>query len=165
MKNLLIMRHAKSDWSDYTTADFDRPLNKRGVKDAPIMGQQLLEMGKKVDLIISSSANRAASTAQLVAQSINYEDYIQFERGFYLSDADDIMFTVRQISDKYDTVLVIGHNPTMESLVYNLVADKTSILSIPTAAIASILFEVDQWEYVDNNIGKLEFFIKPKYFK
>ncbi len=164
MKNLLIMRHAKSGWSDLTTSDFDRPLNKRGINDAPMMGKKLLEMGKKIDLIISSSANRAASTAQLISQSINYENEIQFERSFYLSDTDDTIFTLQQISDKYNTVLLIGHNPTLESLVYSLISDKNSII-MPTASVASIIFQIDQWQYIESNSGQLEWFIKPKDFK
>jgi phosphohistidine phosphatase len=82
MKNLLIMRHAKSDWSDSSLADFDRPLNSRGKKAAPFMGNELLKRKKIPDLIISSPANRAKSTAKKVAEAVGYKNEIQFEKRF-----------------------------------------------------------------------------------
>ncbi len=164
MKNLLIMRHAKSDWGDYTLSDFERPLNKRGIKDAPMMGEQILKKDKHIDLIISSPAKRAASTARCVAQAINYNNNIQFEQSFYSAYVDNILLAVQQVNNQQNTVLIIGHNPTVEDLIFDLLSDKTAII-MPTAAITSIIFEVDQWQDIENNKGKLEWFIKPKDFK
>lgn len=158
------MRHAKSDWSNYSIPDFDRPLNKRGLNDAPLIGKAILKKSKKVDLIISSPANRAKTTAELMANTINYQSDIQFERKFYGGYIDDIQLIFEQINDNCNVVLSISHNPTIEELIYDYIETKKEIV-MPTAGIASLLFNVDKWEDIQSGGAKLEWLIKPKQFK
>lgn len=164
MKNLLIMRHAKSDWSNQNLSDFNRPLNKRGKRDAPMMGQQILKHNKQIDLIISSPANRALHTVQYVAQSINYTKNVQLEHSLYHDYINEALLIIQQINNNNNTVLLIGHNPTMEMLVSLLLSDNKQIV-MTTATIASLLFDTEKWQYVKNNTGKSEWLIRPKDFK
>ena len=161
MKNLLIMRHAKSDWGDNSLADFDRPLNSRGKKAAPFMGKELLRRDKSPDLIISSPANRAKSTAEKVAETSNYKSSIQYEKDFYFGYIDEIIEIIKKCDVKNDKVLVIGHNPTLESLVATI-TQNNAYTRMPTAAIASILFDISDWTELSKNSGTLEWIILPK---
>ncbi len=158
------MRHAKSDWGNHLLTDFDRPLNKRGLNDAPMMGKELVNRNKNIDLIICSSANRAQTTAKLVAKAINYKHDIQLEKSFYASIVSNIILELEVIDNSHNTVLIVAHNPTMENLVYNLISRKTEVV-MPTAAIASLQFDIENWADLEFNTGKLEWFIKPKDFK
>ncbi len=161
MKNLLIMRHAKSDWSDNSLADFDRPLNNRGKKAAPFMGTELLKRNKKPDLIISSPANRAKTTAEKVAEAVGYSKKIQLEKDFYFGYTDEIIEVLKKVDYQNNTVLIFGHNPTFESLI-SVLANNNSYIRMPTASVASLLFEIDDWIALKKNTGKLEWLISPK---
>lgn len=161
MKNLLIMRHAKSDWGDSSLSDFDRPLNKRGERSAPFMGKELIARNKVPELIISSPANRAKTTAELVAEASGYESDIQFERDFYFGYVDEIINIVSKLGEKYERIMIIGHNPTLESLVATL-SKKIVGYAMPTAAVASLLFDIDSWKQLDKRSGSLEWLIHPK---
>ncbi len=155
------MRHAKSDWADSSIADFDRPLNNRGKKAAPFMGNELKKRGKVPDLIISSHANRAKTTAEKVATATGYTKEIQLEKDFYFGCIDKITEAIQKSDNQHNTILIIGHNPTWESLVSTLT--ETSVYTrMPTAAIASILFDIDSWTKLKKNTGKLEWLILPK---
>ncbi len=164
MKNLLLMRHAKSDWSDYSLSDFERPLNKRGLNDAPLMGKQILKHNKNIDLIISSPAKRAKTTAELVAKTVDYQKDIQFEQTFYGGSEDDIEVILTQTEKTQNVVLMVSHNPTIEMLIYSFLKKKQEII-MPTAAIASLLFDVDDWAKIEASKAKLEWLIVPKQFK
>ena len=161
MKNLLVMRHAKSDWSDTSLSDFNRPLNNRGRKAAPFMGNELLKRDKKPDLIMSSPAERAKSTAEKVASAVGYKTSIQFEEDFYFGYIDEIIEAVKQCNQQQNRVLIIGHNPTLESLVASLTGNN-DYLRMPTAAIASILFDIGNWSDLKKSTGNLEWLILPK---
>lgn len=161
MKNLLIMRHAKSDWGDASLADFDRPLNSRGKKAAPFMGKELLQRGKVPDLIISSPANRAKSTALKVAETSGYSKEIQFEKDFYFGYVDEIIRVVQNTHSNCSRLMVIGHNPTQESLI-GVLTKNNAYARMPTAAIASILFDIDNWDKLVKSSGTLEWLILPK---
>jgi phosphohistidine phosphatase len=155
------MRHAKSDWSDSSLADFDRPLNSRGKKAAPFMGNELLKRKKIPDLIISSPANRAKSTAKKVAEAVGYKNEIQFEKDFYFGYIDEIIEILKRTDNQNNTILIFGHNPTFESLV-SVLSENSRYVRMPTAAVASILFEIDDWSALKKNTGKLEWLISPK---
>jgi phosphohistidine phosphatase len=162
MKKLLIMRHAKSSWSDAHLSDHDRPLNKRGKRDAPLMGRHLLNEDLVPDLIISSSAKRALATAERVAMSCEYEGGIEVTRDFYHADSDTYLERLRNVADSGQSVLIIGHNPGMEELLVELVGVWERM---PTAAIALVEFSIEHWNQLDNNItGELINFWKPKDF-
>ncbi len=150
MKTLLLMRHAKSSFKDGDLPDFERPLSKRGEKDAPRMGKLLKEKDLVPDLILSSTAQRASQTAELVAEKCKYEREIVFVQDFYLGEPEAYMNTLRDLDDdKAETVLIIGHNPGLESLL-QLLTDKVE--SLPTSAIAHLELPIRTWKALTTDI-------------
>jgi phosphohistidine phosphatase len=160
-KTLIFMRHAKSDQSIVGLKDFDRPLNNRGLGDAPRMGRRLHEIGVKPDLIISSPALRAQTTAEYVAEQVNYElDAILYDPEVYEASVRSLLVVVNNIPDKYNTVMIFGHNPTHTYLAEYLT--KEVIGNIPTAGAVCIDFELDSWKLVSEGTGKMKWFEFPK---
>ena len=135
MKTLLILRHAKSSWNYPELSDYDRPLNSRGKRDAPRMGKYLRQQSLIPDRILTSSAKRARKTANKVAKSCDYTGKVKKIEAFY-DAVPGVYFEVLQgLPDKYQCVMVVGHNPTMERLVNHLTGQ---IERMPTAALAHI---------------------------
>jgi phosphohistidine phosphatase len=161
MKQLLIMRHAKSDWDNPSLSDFDRPLNSRGLKTAPFMGHEIKKLNKIPELIISSPANRAKTTAAMFAEASGFDGKILFDDEFYFGSIDEIIKIISRVDDLYETIMVVGHNPTWESLIYRLVKDGQGVM-MPTGAIASLLFEIDAWNDLKARSAELEFLLIPK---
>lgn len=146
MKTLLIMRHAKSSWNYPELSDYDRPLNARGKRDAPRMGKHLRQEGLIPDRILTSSAKRARKTASKVAKSCSYAGKVKKLDAFY-DTVPGVYFEVLQtLPDKYQCVMVFGHNPTMEQLVNHLTG---AIKRMPTAAIAHIELPIQYWKTLD----------------
>tara|TARA_Y100001960_G_scaffold180946_1_gene189801 strand:- start:176 stop:670 length:495 start_codon:yes stop_codon:yes gene_type:complete len=141
-KTLIIMRHAKSSWDDSGLADYERPLNQRGLRDASRMAQWLSDSELIPDQVIASAACRASQTASIVTNELALKADILETRDLYLSDYDAYLEQISYLPNDVETVLVIGHNPTMESLVYLLSGDS---ISMPTAAIAVIQLPIDIW--------------------
>ncbi len=160
-KTLIFMRHAKSDWSIPGQKDFDRTLNNRGLGDAPRMGRRLLEIGVKPDLVLSSPAIRAKTTAESVAEQLGYDiDSIVYEDEIYESSVRTLLKVVNDLDDKYNCVLIFGHNPTHTYLAEYLT--KEAIGNIPTAGAVCINFEFDSWKLVSEATGKMQWFEYPK---
>lgn len=146
MKTLLIMRHAKSSWNYPELSDYDRPLNGRGKRDAPRMGKHLRQEGLIPDRILTSSAKRARKTASKVAKSCGYTGKVKKLDALY-DTVPGVYFEVLQaLPDKYQRVMVFGHNPTMEQLVTYLTEQ---IERMPTAAIAHIELPIQYWNTFD----------------
>lgn len=143
MKTLLVLRHAKSSWKHPETSDHDRPLNKRGKRDAPRMGQLLAERGLRPDLIISSTAKRARLTADAVARHAGYAGTVQLERRLYLASPTEVIDVVREAAGTAQCVLVVGHNPGLEDLVARLTGQGEAL---PTAALAAIRLSIRVWK-------------------
>ena len=142
MKTLLLLRHAKSNWDNSELADHDRPLNGRGRRDAPRMGQLLAQHDLTPDLIVTSAARRAATTADLVALAAEYSGDIQYTDELYLADPETFLDVARDTPDEVARLLLIGHNPGIEELVSQLAErDET----MPTAALACFRLAVDRW--------------------
>jgi len=161
MKNLLIMRHAKSDWNHENSSDFERPLNKRGIKAAPFMGKEIKKRNKIPDIIISSPANRAKTTAKLFAEKSDYTKEIIFEKDFYFGHIENVIDKLKSIDSSIDRIMIVGHNPTWEHFVTEL-SKNYPYVTMPTAAIASINFDIENWSDLKYGIGNLEWLIKPK---
>lgn len=142
MKTLLVLRHAKSSWADNTLSDHDRPLKGRGKRDAPRMGRLIREEGLVPDLIISSSARRAYSTAQLLADECGYESEIEVTRDFYHAAPETYLEYVAFLPEDVNVVMVVGHNPGVEDLVEEF---SDSWQRMPTAALAVIQLDVTRW--------------------
>ena len=142
MKTLLILRHAKSSWSDANLSDHERPLNKRGKHDAPRMGKLLQAEQLTPDLIVSSTAKRAHKTAAKVADGCGYQGDIELTDSFYLGRPGNYVQYLQQVADENDSVMVGGHNPGLEALLDLLTGHDERL---PTAALAQIEFDIASW--------------------
>ncbi|MCF6240646.1 MAG: histidine phosphatase family protein [Bacteroidales bacterium] len=162
MKNLLVMRHAKSDWGN-NLPDIERPLNNRGKKAAPLMADYLKKVKKNPDIILSSPAKRAMSTAKIMKEKLELDKDIIIIKAFYFGFMNELMNTIKAIDNKYETVLIVGHNPVWEDLVSDLTGEAAYIM--PTAAIASIIFNTDDWQKITETDSKLEWSVTPKFLK
>jgi phosphohistidine phosphatase len=161
MKNLVIIRHAKSSWDDPALADIDRPLNGRGKRDAPLMGGVLKSRGLRPDRIVSSPAKRARKTAKLLAHEVGYEpEAIDIRDSIYMEGVPALMALIQGLDDAWQRVYLIGHNPDLTDLVNKLAGE--NIENIPTCGMASIEFEVDSWAHIMAESGRLAFFDYPK---
>jgi len=162
MKKLFIIRHAKSDWSDLTLRDFARPLNKRGFKNAPFMGKQLKKLEVNPDLIISSPALRAITTAKLISKEINYTKEIQTDENIYEASLHALLDILNKLDDKNEQVFLVGHNPSLSFLVETLSGLDTDI---PTCAVVQIDFDTDTWENISLKNSTLVSYDYPKKYK
>ncbi|MET0166696.1 MAG: histidine phosphatase family protein [Vicinamibacterales bacterium] len=142
MKTLLVLRHAKSSWNDPELDDHERPLNERGRRDGPRMGELVREYGLMPDLVISSDAVRAQLTAKAVTEAARYAGEILLDPRLYMASPADILSLLRMVRENADTVMIIGHNPGLEELVEQLTGERQAF---PTAALAHIVLEIDQW--------------------
>ena len=161
MKNLTLIRHAKSSWKYPELSDFDRPLNKRGKKNAPYMGERLAKLKIFPDRIITSPAARALATAKMIAKAIKYPSkQLIADQRVYLSSARELLSVIREVDDSCKEVFLIGHNPSITDLANNLSYE--SIENIPTTGVARVRFDLDTWEQVSDGTGKLVLFDYPK---
>jgi len=150
MKTLFLIRHAKSSWGDTALPDEDRPLNDRGRRDAPKMGERLAKRDVKPDLILSSPAMRAVKTAEIIAKKLDYgrKDIVVDDR-LYAVGADDLLDVIHKLSDKLDRVMLFGHNPELTELAHRL---SSKITHMPTCAVAEFTFDAKSW----SKIGKVK---------
>lgn len=162
MKNLLILRHAKSDWNSSAETDFDRPLNKRGMKDAPVMGEVLREWEIVPQMILSSPAVRAKTTAELVAETCNCIGGMNLISDFYGSTPATILKYVNEIPIEIETAMVVGHNPTMEDFLSLICGNGKLNVKFPTCGLAHVVFDADSWDRVQYGSGQLNWFLIPK---
>lgn len=161
MKRLTLIRHAKSSWKDPECADFDRPLAKRGKKDAQIMGRVLAARGERPSLIISSPARRAASTMKRIARVMGIPlDTIIWDRRLYHADAAGLLAVICETGISYEHVMVCGHNPGLTDFC-RLVAD-LHIDNLPTCAVVSIESPIDRWQDLRGTPGLLCSYECPK---
>ena len=159
MKTLLVLRHAKSSWDDRSLSDHDRPLNPRGHRDAPRMGELLDDEGIWPDLILSSTANRAATTAQLLTGGQSFTGEIRYLSELYLAGPDDYIDTIRRLAGDADSVMVVGHNPGLELIVQMMTG---AWERMPTAALARIEIPIDDWRDLEAGGGELAGIWRPK---
>ena len=157
-KILYLVRHAKSSWSNSSLTDRERPLNKRGRRSAPDMGRRMAVQGHKPDLIVSSPANRALSTARTIAKELGYDDAdIVTDEAMYFGSMQDVL---EGLDDSYNKVMVVGHNPTMTYHMNSLA--NASVDNMPTCAVAVIGFEIASWADLYSTGGELLEYDYPK---
>lgn len=159
MKKLYIIRHAKSSWKDETLNDFERPLSKRGKSNAPMMGARLKKKGVMPDIIISSPAKRAKSTAEIIAKEIGYKKKVLFDENIYESSVEELRKILTALDDKNSTVFLVGHNPELNMLVDYYVKFYENI---PTCGVVEIAFACDRWAEIEPKNAKLLSFDYPK---
>jgi phosphohistidine phosphatase len=149
MKTVLLMRHAKSSWKHEDLKDVDRPLNKRGKKDAPYMGELLAKKKKTPELILSSSAKRARQTAKAVAKECKYDGEIQYFDSLYLAEPEAYIDALKKLPDELNRVMIVGHNPGLESLLQQL---SGRVETLSTGAIAFIDLPIKNWKELKNEV-------------
>lgn len=151
MKKLFIVRHAKSDWANFNLSDFERPLNSRGLRDAPEMANRLTEKNIKIDLLVSSSANRALTTAQFFAPEFNI-DVLKVDE-LYHASVKTFYKVIGSIKDEFNSVAIFSHNPGITDFVNELTP--TKIDNMPTCGIFAINVFSNSW--LDFELVKKEF--------
>ncbi|MDJ0755852.1 MAG: histidine phosphatase family protein [Ardenticatenaceae bacterium] len=160
MKTLLIMRHAKSSWDNRHLADYDRPLNPRGERDAPRMGELLRKEGLIPDVIVTSSAERALKTAELVALSCDFSSSLVTDRELYHAPAETYFDVISKLDPELKTALVVGHNPGIEMFLSKVVLTWTTMT---TANIGHVQLDIPDWSHFQEGVsGRLIHFWQPK---
>ena len=153
MKTLLLMRHAKSSWEEEGVPDHDRPLNGRGKRDSPRMGKLIRQLDLVPDLVVTSTAKRAKSTAKRVAEACGYAQKIEESAALYGASTPEWVGVLTKIEETNDRVLGIGHNPGVEEFLEMLIGDYEPM---PTAALAQVSLPIERWaDLVEDTPGEL----------
>jgi len=166
IRDLFIVRHAKSDWSQAVSRDFDRPLTKRGEKDAPLIAKWLYDQNLSPDLLISSPAQRAKQTADAIIKQLQIpQQNISFDKRLYLASTEILLDVLSELNNDLLSVMLIGHNPGLENLIIHLSHDplpyKHDAKLLTTANVAHLRFK-SAWNSIRPKQGQLINFIRPK---
>jgi phosphohistidine phosphatase len=163
MKTLLLMRHAKSSWKHPENPDHERPLNKRGKKDAPLMGNLIKDKELIPQYILSSTACRAVETAEMVVKSSGFNGKVDYLDSFYMAEPNVYLDGLQTLPDEIERVMIIGHNPGLEGLLQIL---SGRVESLPTSSIAHIVLPINQWKDLNlDTEGELVENISPEDLK
>ena len=160
MKNLLLMRHAKSSWNDPYLADHDRPLNSRGKSDAPRMGKFVASIECVPEVILCSTAKRAKQTVEYFLQECPLEGEVIYKQSLYHGGAEDFINELVHLDTALMNVMIVGHNPGMEDAIEEFCGANEHM---PTASIAHIKLDLEKWEEInENSSGDLENLWRPR---
>lgn len=159
MKTLFLLRHAKSSWKDTTLPDFERPLNKRGRRAAPLIGKFMRRQKLKPELILCSPAERARQTVALVGEAANFKAELRYDERIYEASLMTLLLVVSEIDEGAEKVLLVGHNPGFEELLESLTGE---VHRMPTAALAHITLNIEHWVDAREQSGELVQLVKPK---
>ncbi|MFK3889659.1 SixA phosphatase family protein [Sphingomonas sp. NPDC079357] len=168
MKTLTLLRHAKSGWDDPVARDFDRPLNARGRRAAATMGRHLRDLGLTFDRVVASPATRVDETIVEVERGLGRALAPVWDRRLYLAAPTTLLDVVHECEAASGSLLLVGHNPGLEELTLLLIPDDASTLreaaeeKYPTATLAEITFDTDDWAAVAAGRGRLTRFIRPR---
>jgi phosphohistidine phosphatase len=161
MKTLTLLRHAKSSWKAANLEDFDRPLNKRGLADAPVMGNRFAARGQIPDRVITSPAARAQETTHLFCGAFSYPpDRILLERRIYGTPASILIPLLHDFDDDWQHVLLVGHNPALSELAHLLGGYQGE--DLPTCTLLQLTFPIDHWWQVEEGCGTVTYRDSPK---
>lgn len=161
MKTLTILRHAKSSWDNRGLPDQQRPLSRRGEKDAPTMARRINDAGIRPSLIMSSSAVRAWCTAKIVARAINYPvEFLHREDDLYLADVERLLDLMSRQDNAFNSVMLVGHNPGLTEFANYLLPDVTD--NIPTCGLVALNIDADNWNLRERNAAELVLYDYPK---
>jgi phosphohistidine phosphatase len=162
MKQLYIIRHAKSSWGDFTLPDFERPLNERGKTDAPVMAKRLLAKKIKIDAFVSSPAKRAKKTCKLFCHEFDVkEDKIILIDNLYQAHAEMFFEIVKGLDNKYEHVAIFAHNPGITEFA-NRLCKKVKIDDMPTCSIFAVQTDIKHWSDLKDAENEFLFFDYPK---
>lgn len=161
MLSLYITRHAKSSWADPGMSDFDRPLNERGLLNAPVMAKRFRERGEPLDLILSSTAARALSTALIFAKELDFpSDDLSRMSSLYHSTVPNLLSAIQDLPQSKERVMLFGHNPGLTELVEYLSGE--DIGNLPTCATVRLDLHVDEWKLAHRHLATLVWMDYPK---
>jgi phosphohistidine phosphatase len=159
MKKLLLLRHAKSSWEDVSLRDFDRPLNERGQRAAPVVGKFMRDKKIRPDLVICSPAKRTRETIALVIEAAGIEPLLRYDERIYEASVAQLVEIISQIEDDKTEVMLVGHNPGFENLLERFTGEA---VRMPTATLARIALNAEKWSEAAMMRGQLELFVKAK---
>lgn len=163
MKELLIMRHAKSSWDNANLGDIARPLNEKGLHDAPLMGEQLASLDFSPQIIYCSTAQRTRQTIALVCAAASWNaELISYETELYTFDTEDVLKFIKSIPEQFQSVMLVGHNPAYTYL-FNFLSDDT-IENLPTCGACLLRFDVEQWSELLHKKGETLWIGSPRMF-
>ncbi|MBB3860569.1 phosphohistidine phosphatase [Novosphingobium hassiacum] len=169
MKTLALFRHAKSDWSDARARDFDRPLNARGQRGAQAMGAYIRDTGRTFDRMIASPAVRAAETVEEASKAWGCTFKVEWDRRIYLASSATLIDLLKEIEGDPASVLMVGHNPGLEDLIFDLVPDDGSSPlrdlveeKFPTATFAVLELDIDRWSDLAEGGARLVELKRPR---
>jgi phosphohistidine phosphatase len=161
MRTLYLVRHAKSSWKHPELSDSERPLNKRGKRDAPEMGKLLEARNEIPELMISSPAKRAFSTARRFAKKLKYpRTKIVKKKQLYMGSSEDFIDTISRAENKFKSLMIFAHNPGITEFANEMSGE--SINNIPTSGVVRIDFDIEDWKDIGGAKGQLKFFEYPK---
>ena len=161
MKKLILIRHAKSDWHSDARSDFERPLNDRGKQAAPLIGSRLAKRNCRPDVLISSPAKRASSTAKRIAREIDYPaETIVYDNEIYEACLNTLLRLVNNLDDRYTRVMLIGHNPGFSELGEWFTSAAPDWL--PTCGLLELELPVDSWAEIFEGCATLARYDYPK---
>jgi len=161
MKKITFLRHAKSDWKIPELMDFERPLNKRGKKDAPEMGKRMEKIKERPQLIMLSAAERTKETIQLFSQQAGWKEIEKNEKEWlYLASPQEYIKSVEKLDNHIDHICFCGHNPSITSVINHFSGE--NLVNVPTCGLAIIEFDVDSWESISQYSGTLIHYDYPK---
>lgn len=162
MKTLYIIRHAKSSWGDFTLPDFERPLNERGKRDAPVMAARLVDKKIKIDVFISSPAKRALKTCKAFCKEYRYhDDNIQVKEELYHASVETFYKVVANIPDAHDSAAIFSHNPGITEFV-NSLGTNVEVDNMPTSGVFGVSVSADNWRDFKSAEKKCILFDYPK---
>ncbi len=164
MKNLIVVRHAKSSWDFPELKDIDRPLNPRGEQDAPRMADYFSRQNYSINLMITSPSKRALETCTAFARKLGFtKGLIMIDHNLFHANSSEIMAIIRNLKPEYETVMIFGHNPGLTDFVNRIT--NSDIENIPTTGIAIMEFSKESWKELRDNSGTLIEFMYPKKLK
>ncbi len=161
MRHLLLIRHAKSSWRYPELADHDRPLNKRGLRDVPLMTDRLYHNRESIEAVFSSSAVRALAIAESVAQALAVP--LNSDYALYTFSVDELLTQLKALPENYSNVAVVGHNPAITDVVNHLTGD--SIDNVPTTGMVSLSCDIKQWCELSADCCVVDDFDYPKRYR
>jgi len=169
LKILGLFRHAKSDWQDPRARDFDRPLNERGRKGAAVMGRHVRDHGVRWDRIVASPAIRCAETIEIASEAAGRATPILWDRRIYLASSATLADLLRETEGDPKALLMVGHNPGLEDLIFDLVPDDGSSplrdvveVKFPTASFAVLELDIDRWADLKDKCARLVHLTRPR---
>lgn len=168
MKTLGLFRHAKSDWNDARLRDFDRPLNDRGRTGAAVMGKHIHDYGLKWDKVIASPAVRVAQTIEIASAAAGGTPPVNWDRRIYLASSATLLDLLRDLEGTPHSVIMAGHNPGLEDLIFDLVPENGGPLreiveeKFPTATFAVLELDISSWGEIEEGCGRIVHLTRPK---